>query len=84
MVMSRLVSREIQDFPSQKKHVAFKLSPKCSQQDPFPFLLEKLGIFKMRANVLVWRGGRGRLLPDLMELSAFLECLVRSLSGARL
>lgn len=41
MVMSRLVSRKTQDF-SQKKHVMFQFGSKYSQQDPFPFLLEKL------------------------------------------
>lgn len=42
MVMSRLVSRKTQDFPSQKKHVMFQFSSKDSQQGLFPFLLEKL------------------------------------------
>lgn len=50
------------------------------------FLLfwRKSVIFKMRSYVLMWLRGRNRLLPDLMELSTFLECLVRSLSRTRL
>lgn len=37
-------------------------------------------------DLMCWHGeeGRGGLLSDQMEQSAFLECLVRSLSGARI
>ena len=76
MVMSHLVSWKTQDFPSQKEHVAFNLSSECSQQDPFPFLLEKLGISKMRSSVLVRRGGEGQVItrPNGAERFSGMSC----------
>lgn len=60
MVMSRPVSMKTQDFPSQKKHVMFQFSSKCSQQDPFPFLLEKISKWEYSEwDLVFWCGGQG-------------------------
>lgn len=70
------------DFPSLNKHAAFKLHSVCSQQDPCSFLWLKSWEYS-KLDLMFWcNTGGGRLLEGLMELSNFLECLVRSLSGA--
>lgn len=88
MVMSRLVSREKKKTSLLSGSMScFNLAQSALNRIHFLLLLEKTAKWEYsKWDLMFWCGGEGRgeLLPDQMEQSTLLECLVRSLSEAQL
>lgn len=78
MVMSWVCSERTQDFPSLKKHVMFQISPKHSQQDPFPFPLDILPNGNIQNEILCFgvagREGQVIIRPNGAECFSGMSC----------